>query len=125
LKRNILESNQYLYSRSLKKGEVEPVDFLFTDKQVLNESFMELINILTTGIIPAIFKMGDKENIIEASKNEASRLDFPETKNVAYNLFVNKIRANPHMILAMSPSGNKLRIRSRNFPRLVSNITIH
>jgi dynein heavy chain len=114
-----------LFKKFEKVGEVEPVVFLFTDEQVLNESFMELINnILTTGIVPAIFEKGDKENIIEAWKNEASRLDLPETKDVAYNLFVNKIRANLHMILAMSPSGNKLRIRSRDFPGLVSNTTI-
>lgn len=104
---------------------VTPVVFLFTDEQVLDEGFMELINnILTTGIVPAIFEKADKDAIIEKWKSEASRLNLPETKDVAYNLFVNKVKENLHMIIAMSPSGDKLRNRCRNFPGLISNTTI-
>jgi len=105
--------------------EITPVTFLFTDEHVLDEGFMELINnILTTGIVPAIFEKQDKDAIIEKWKTEASRNNLPETKDVAYSLFVNKIRQNLHMIIAMSPSGDKLRNRCRNFPGLISNTTI-
>lgn len=114
-----------LFKRFDELGEVTPVTFLFTDEQVLDEGFMELINnILTTGIVPAIFEKGDKDSIIEKWKSEAGRLLLQETKDIAYGLYVNKIRENLHMIIAMSPSGDKLRTRCRNFPGLISNTTI-
>ena len=37
---------------------------------------------------------------------------------------MNKCRNNLHIVLAMSPSGSKLRLRCRNFPGLVSNAVI-
>ena len=98
--------------------------FLVTDEQVLDEGFLELINnILTTGIVPAIFEKGEKNQIIDAYKPLASKLNLPETKDTAYNLFVQRIRENLHMIISMSPSGDNLRNRCRNFPGLISSTT--
>lgn len=114
-----------LFKRFDETGEITPISFLFTDEHVLDEGFMELINnILTTGIVPAIFEKSDKDAIIEKWKSEASKNMLPETKDVAYSLYVNKIKQNLHMIIAMSPSGDKLRNRCRNFPGLISNTTI-
>jgi len=114
-----------LFKKFEEIGEIQPMTFLFTDEHVLDEGFMELINnILTTGIVPAIFEKPDKDAIIEKWKSEASRKCLPETKDVAYSLYVNNIRQNLHMIIAMSPSGDKLRNRCRNFPGLISNTTI-
>jgi len=114
-----------LFKKFDEIADITPVTFLFTDEHVLDEGFMELINnILTTGIVPAIFEKSDKDAIIEKWKTEASRNNLPETKDVAYSLYVNKIRQNLHMIIAMSPSGDKLRNRCRNFPGLISNTTI-
>lgn len=38
-----------------------------------------------------------------------------------WNYFLEKSRENLHIVLAMSPAGDTLRIRCRNFPGLVSN----
>jgi len=114
-----------LFKKFDEVGEIQPISFLFTDEHVLDEGFMELINnILTTGIVPAIFEKTDKDAIIEKWKAEASKNHLPETKDIAYSLYVNKIRQNLHMIIAMSPSGDKLRNRCRNFPGLISSTTI-
>ena len=114
-----------LFKKFDETGEITPVTFLFTDEHVLDEGFMELINnILTTGIVPAIFEKPDKDAIIEKWKIEANKNNLPETKDIAYSLYVNKIRQNLHMIIAMSPSGDKLRNRCRNFPGLISSTTI-
>lgn len=59
--------------------------------------------------------MVDKE--IKANK-------LPETKEFRWAYFVKRARENIHLILAMSPSGDTLRLRCRNFPGLVSNTTI-
>ncbi len=55
---------------------MKTVTFVFTDEQVLDEGFLELINnILTTGIVPAIFKKGEKNQIIDAYKPLANKLN--------------------------------------------------
>jgi dynein heavy chain len=114
-----------LFRKFIPQGRMKPVTFLFTDEQVLDEGFLELINnILTTGIVPAIFEKGEKNQIIDAYKPLATKLNLPETKDTAYNLFVQRIRENLHMIISMSPSGDNLRNRCRNFPGLISSTTI-
>ena len=41
-------------------------------------------------------------------------------KDVKWTYFVNKARDNLHIVLSMSPAGDTLRIRCRNFPGLVN-----
>ena len=41
-----------------------------------------------------------------------------------WKFYVNKCRNNLHLVLAMSPSGDKLRLRCRSFPGLISNCVI-
>jgi dynein heavy chain, axonemal len=43
-----------------------------------------------------------------------------DTPDACWQLFLSKCRGNLHIVLAMSPSGDKLRLRCRNFPGLVS-----
>lgn len=46
-------------------------------------------------------------------------------KNIfRWNYFLEKVKDNLHIILAMSPAGDSLRIRCRNFPGMVSNTSI-
>ena len=114
-----------LFRKFIPQELMKPITFLFTDEQVLDEGFLELINnILTTGIVPAIFEKGEKNQIIDAYKPLAFKLNLPETKDTAYNLFVQRVRENLHMVISMSPSGDNLRNRCRNFPGLISNTTI-
>ena len=45
--------------------------FLFTDAHVANESFLELINnMLTSGMIPALYDDGEKESLISGIREE-------------------------------------------------------
>jgi dynein heavy chain len=41
-----------------------------------------------------------------------------------WNYFLEKTKDNLHIVLAMSPAGDMLRIRCRNFPGLISNTSI-
>jgi len=43
---------------------------------------------------------------------------------IRWNYFLEKSKDNLHIILAMSPAGDNLRIRCRNFPGMVSNTSI-
>ena len=48
--------------------------FLFTDSHVAEEGFLELINnMLTSGMVPALFADDEKEAIIGQMRDEASK----------------------------------------------------
>ena len=49
---------------------------------------------------------------------------LPETKEFRWNYFVGRARENLHIVLAMSPAGDNLRVRCRNFPGLISNTNV-
>ena len=41
-----------------------------------------------------------------------------------YNFFLRRVRDNLHVVLAMSPVGETLRVRCRSFPGMVNNTVI-
>jgi dynein heavy chain len=98
--------------------------FLFTDAHVVQESFLELINnLLTTGSVPALYADDEKEAALAPVKDEAAKLGL-QTKEAIWNLFIRKCADNLHIVLCMSPQGDKLRERCRSFPGLVNNTMI-
>lgn len=98
-----------------------PVVFLFTDAHVVEEGFLEFINnILTTGMVPALFEKDETDQCINFVRKEVKAVGAIDTPDVCWDFFVNKCRNNLHVVLAMSPSGDKLRVRCRSFPGLVS-----
>ena len=106
-------------------GSGKKVVFLFTDAHVVQEGFLELINnMLTTGMVPALFADDEKEGILNAVRDEVAEIGLPQTKEVMWQYFINKCADNLHMVLCMSPQGEKLRERCRNFPGLVNNTVI-
>ena len=106
----------------LGQGEVV---FLFTDAHVVEEGFLEFINnMLTTGMVPALYATDEKDALCSTVRAEVRQANLPETPDNLWNFYVAKCRNNLHIVLAMSPSGSKLRLRCRNFPGLVSNAVI-
>jgi dynein heavy chain len=101
------------------------VVFLFTDAHVVEEGFLEFINnMLTTGMVPALYEQDEKDALCATVRAEVRGAGLPETPDNLWSFYVNKCRNNLHIVLAMSPSGSKLRLRCRNFPGLVSNAVI-
>jgi dynein heavy chain len=108
-----------LYSMAIKA----PVSFLFTDAHVVQEGFLEYINnILTVGMVPALFGDDEKEPLLSAVRAKARGEGVQEPQMWAYVCGV--LRDNLHLVLAMSPAGSQLRTRCRNFPGLVAGCTI-
>lgn len=100
---------------------VGPVVFLFTDAHVVEEGFLEFINnILTTGTIPALFEKDETDQCVNSVRKEVKATGVIDTFDNCWTYFVDKCRKNLHVVLAMSPSGDKLRVRCRNFPGLIS-----
>lgn len=97
------EDLKILYE-SLAKG---PTTFLFTDAHVIEEGFLELINnMLTIGIVPALFDEDGKKNMGDLVRDEGKKLGINETKEDMWGFFLEKARDNLHIVLAMSPAGD-------------------
>nr|XP_061842332.1 dynein axonemal heavy chain 10-like isoform X1 [Nerophis lumbriciformis] len=110
----------------LKLGiEDKKTVFLFTDAHVAEEGFLELINnMLTSGIVPALFPDDEKESVLNQLRDEALRNGSGPSKDSVWQYFVNKSASNLHIVLGMSPVGDTLRTRCRNFPGLMNNTVI-
>ena len=92
----------------------------------MKEGFLEFINnMLTTGMVPALYTSDEKDALCSTVRADVRHAGMPETPDNLWNYYVNKCRNNLHIVLAMSPSGSKLRLRCRNFPGLVSNAVIN
>ncbi|MBZ3878788.1 Dynein heavy chain 10, axonemal [Sciurus carolinensis] len=128
LSRGYSENNfrEDLKSLYLKLGlEDKTVIFLFTDAHVAEEGFLELINnMLTSGIVPALFPDEEKDTILSQLVQEALKHGMGPAKESVWQYFVNKSANNLHIVLGMSPVGDTLRTRCRNFPGLVNNTGI-
>lgn len=105
--------------------ENKKVVFLFTDQHVAEEGFLELINnMLTSGMVPALYADDEKEAILSGIRDEAINAGWPHAREMIWGYFVNKCSNNLHVVLAMSPVGDALRTRCRNFPGMVNNANI-
>ncbi|TKS80370.1 Dynein heavy chain 10, axonemal [Collichthys lucidus] len=120
LSRGYSESNfrDELKTLYLKLGiENKKTVFLFTDGHVVEEGFLELINnMLTSGIVPALFPDDERESVINQLRDEALKMGAGPSKESVWHYFVNKSANNLHIVLGMSPVGDTLRSRCRNFP---------
>uniref|UniRef100_A0A8P0TGT1 Dynein axonemal heavy chain 3 n=1 Tax=Canis lupus familiaris TaxID=9615 RepID=A0A8P0TGT1_CANLF len=101
--------------------------FLFTDNQIKDESFVEDINmLLNTGDVPNIFPADEKADLVEkmqmAVRTEGEKIEV--TPLSMYNFFIDRVKKNLHIVLAMSPIGDAFRNRLRMFPSLINCCTI-
>ncbi|PNI91683.1 DNAH3 isoform 2 [Pan troglodytes] len=101
--------------------------FLFADNQIKDESFVEDINmLLNTGDVPNIFPADEKADIVEkmqtAARTQGEKVEV--TPLSMYNFFIERVRKNLHIVLAMSPIGDAFRNRLRMFPSLINCCTI-
>jgi dynein heavy chain, axonemal len=101
--------------------------FLFSDNQIKEESFVEDINmILNTPDIPNLYSAEEKAEIIEKMQaaSRAENRNIESTTMAMFNFFIERIKANLHVVLAMSPIGDAFRSRLRMFPSLINCCTI-
>ncbi|GAX80571.1 hypothetical protein CEUSTIGMA_g8008.t1 [Chlamydomonas eustigma] len=111
----------------LKKAGMDGKDtvFLFTDTQIVQESFLEDINnILNSGEVPNLMNNEDMETIGNAMRPIMQSAGLPITKMGMYSYFINRARSYLHLVLCFSPIGDAFRQRLRMFPSLVNCCTI-
>ncbi|KAK3265811.1 hypothetical protein CYMTET_25536, partial [Cymbomonas tetramitiformis] len=109
----------------------EPIVFLCTDADILDESFLEYINMLqVSGEIPNLLAkdevdamLNDVRTIIQKDK-ELSKT-FVDTRENLYGRMVERVRDNLHLVLCFSPVGERFRERAERFPGLISGCTMN
>jgi dynein heavy chain len=117
------EDLRTLYRKLGQEGR--EMAFLFTDQHVVEESFLELLNnMLTSGMVPALFEEDEREALISSVRQEAVSRGVADTRDALWSFFVNKCRDNLHIVLCFSPVGPNLRQRCRSFPGLVNCCTL-
>uniref|UniRef100_A0A8C3KG70 Dynein axonemal heavy chain 9 n=1 Tax=Calidris pygmaea TaxID=425635 RepID=A0A8C3KG70_9CHAR len=114
-------ANQYLKAGLKNVGIV----FLLTDAQVADEQFLVLVNdFLASGEIPDLFPDDEVENIINSVRNEVKAQGLVDSRETCWKFFIERVRRQLKVTLCFSPVGNKLRVRSRRFPAIVSCVAI-
>eukprot|EP00762_Andalucia_godoyi_P002130 ANDGO_02526.mRNA.1 Dynein-1-beta heavy chain len=110
----------------MKAGvENKPCVFLFSDTQIVKESFLEDINnLLNSGEVPNIMEPADMDNIYSVLQPVCQAEGIMPTKINMFARFVKRCKENGHIILAFSPIGEAFRTRLRMFPALVNCCTI-
>ncbi|VVC95211.1 unnamed protein product, partial [Leptidea sinapis] len=100
--------------------------FLMTDAQVANEQFLVLINdLLASGEVGDLFPDDEIENIIAGVRNEVKGAGLPDTREICWKFFIDRVRKQLKVVLCFSPVGSTLRVRSRKFPALINCTSIN
>lgn len=103
--------------------------FLFTDMQIKEESFLEDIsNLMNAGEVPNLFAADEKAELCEKmrliDRQRDKSLQTDGSPIALFNYFIQVVREQLHIIVAMSPIGESFRTRIRKFPALVNCCTI-
>jgi hypothetical protein len=76
------------------------------------------------GMVPALFEDAEKDALLSGIREARTAAGLPDHKEACWATFVDECRNNLHVVLAMSPVGETLRTRCRNFPGMVNNTVI-
>jgi dynein heavy chain, axonemal len=88
--------------------------FLFSDTQIKLEPFVEDLNaLLNSGEVPNLFPYDERASVIEAVRPAATRLGrAADSPADLWNFFVDRTKANLHIVLCFSPIGDAFRFAS-------------
>ena len=104
---------------------ISAVFFFFFLRQIKDEGFLEDINnILSSGTVPNLFGRDDIPGILDAVRKPAVQAGVEDVAEHLWSFFIDRVRSNLHVVLAMSPIGDSLRNRCRMYPGLVNCTTI-
>lgn len=89
---------------------------LLTDAQVVDERMMVPVNDLLAGAdVSDLYAPEEVEEITAAMRPEAKAAGLEDSDDVCWILFLQRARANLHIVLTASPVGDSLRVRSQRF----------
>jgi dynein heavy chain len=122
----IMEFREDIKKFMIKTGvEGDDTVFLFTDSQIVDETMLEdLNNVLNTGEVANLFPQDETDKIVSDMIEVCQADGIAETRDNCLAHFVSRVRDKLHIVLCMSPVGDALRIRCRQFPSLINCTTI-
>ncbi len=81
-------------------------------------------DLLSSGFVYDLFSADELDNIFSQLRADAKAEGVPDTRSAMLDFFIQRTRANLHVILCFSPVGEDFRVRSRKFPALINCTTI-
>lgn len=75
-------------------------------------------------MVPALFPDDEKESVLNQIREEALQKGSGPSKESLWQYFVDKSANNLHIVLGMSPVGDTLRMRCRNFPGVIFKLAL-
>ena len=117
-----------MYETSAYKGKNKLKSvFIFSDNDVVHESFLEDVNNqLSAGVVPNLYLADELAKIREECrkpyKQSGGTLDTPDA---IQEFFFNRVKDNLHIAICMSPIGQAFRDYCRMFPALINNTTLN
>jgi len=77
---------------------------------VVEESFLEDINnVLSSGEVPNLYKPDEFEEVRTALADEMKKAGIDDTPTNCFQFLLDRVRANLHVVLCMSPVGEAFR----------------
>ena len=125
---NLMDDFKPLYMQAGIKNK--GAAFIFTDKEIKEEGFLEYINIfLNTGELPNLFARDELDGIygevsVEYAKSPLAKPGEDPSQDDLFAYFISRVRANLHIMLCFSPVGPKLLQRTQKFPGLINGCTV-
>ena len=122
---NLLDDIRVMYKACGQQGQ--RTTFIFTEAEIKDESFLEVMNsILTTGEVANLIPKD--ELMVMASELRPIAIktipNFVETPDNLVKFFIDRVRSNLHVVLCMSPVSAKFPERARRFPGIIAGCTI-
>jgi dynein heavy chain len=103
----------------------KPITFLFSDVQIVWEEMLEDINnILNSADLPNLYAAEEMDMIMSTCRIECTKRKLQPTPINIFSQYIARVRNNIHLVICMSPMGEKYRNRLRMFPSLVNCATI-
>ena len=101
------------------------VTFLVNEADIVHEAFLDDINnLLNSGAVPQLYAPDEIEPIVSRMRAEAKRADVGTSREAVWRFFLDRVRANLHIVFCMSPVGESFRKRTVMYPSLVNCCTI-
>jgi dynein heavy chain len=84
----------------------------------------DLNSVLNSGDVTNLYQDKDMEDIVAACKGECAKRNLQPTKMNIFSQYLNRVKNNIHLVIAMSPLSTMFSTRLRMFPSLVNNCTL-
>ncbi|OQS01914.1 dynein heavy chain [Thraustotheca clavata] len=103
-----------------------PLVLIITDSQIIEDQFLIYLNMLLSGStsLAGLFSVEEIDTILSSLRSDAKVNSIPDAREPMINFFLDRVRANCHVVLAFSPVNSNFRVRIRRFPSLIQCVSI-